>query len=93
MALSDINIRRAKPTEKPLRMYDGGGLYLEIQPTGGKLWRYKYRFGGKEKRLAIGIYPDVPLIDARRRHQEAREKLAQGIDPSAAKKAVKTAKL
>ena len=65
MALTDINIRRAKPSEKPYRMYDSGGLYIEIQPTGGKLWRYKYRFEGKEKRLAIGIYPNVPLVEAR----------------------------
>jgi len=59
MALTDINIRRAKPSEKPLRIYDGGGLYLEIQPTGG-LWRYKYRFEGKEKRLALSIYLGYP---------------------------------
>jgi integrase len=92
MRLSDINIRRAKPTEKPTKMWDGGGLYIEILPTGGKLWRYKYRFEGKEKLLALGKYPDVSLQEARRRHQEAREKLAQGIDPSAAKKAAKTAR-
>jgi integrase len=90
--LSDINIKRAKPSEKSYKVFDGGGLYIEIQPTGGKLWRFKYRFEGKENRLALGKYPDVSLQEARRRHHEAREKLAQGIDPSAAKKAMKVAK-
>jgi len=92
MVLSDINIKRAKPSEKSYKVFDGGGLYIEIQPTGGKLWRFKYRFDGKENRLALGKYPDVSLQEARRRHHEAREKLAQGIDPSAAKKAMKAAK-
>jgi len=92
MALSDINIKRAKPTRKPQRMFDGGGLYLEIAPTGGKLWRYKYRFEGKEKLLSLGRYPEVSLQDARRRHFEARERLAQGIDPAATKRAAKDAK-
>ena len=92
MGLTDISIKRAKPAEKPYRLFDGGGLYIEIQPTGGRLWRHKYHFNGKEKRLAIGKYPEVSLQEARRRHFEAREKLAHGIDPSAAKKAAKAAK-
>ena len=61
MALSDSAIRKAKPADKPIRLFDGVGLYLEIFPSGGKLWRLKYRFAGKEKRLALGIYPDVHL--------------------------------
>ena len=65
MALSDAAIRKAKPADKPLRLFDGGGLYLEISPSGSKLWRLKYRFPGREKRLALGIYPDVSLAGAR----------------------------
>ena len=91
MKLTDTNIRKAKPGDKARKLSDGGGLYVLIEPTGGKLWRYKYRFEGKEKLLALGKYPDVSLAEARKRHQEAREQLAQGIDPSAAKKAQKTA--
>lgn len=92
MPLSDTAIRAAKPSEKPVRMFDGGGLYLEISPAGGKLWRLKYRFGGKEKRLALGAYPDVGLKDARERRDEARKLLANGADPGSAKKAQKAAK-
>lgn len=91
MALTDIAIRNAKPTEKPRRLFDGGGLYLEISPAGGKLWRWKYRHAGKEKRLSIGIYPDVSLALARQRHAEARKLLAAGIDPSEQRKASKAA--
>jgi hypothetical protein len=65
MALSDLAVRTAKPGTKPARLFDGGGLYLEVSPAGGKLWRLKYRYGGKEKRLALGKYPDVSLKDAR----------------------------
>ena len=91
MKLTDINIKKAKKREKPYKLSDGGGLYIQIEPTGGKLWRYKYRFHGKEKLLALGKYPDVTLQEARKRHSEAREQLAQGIDPSAVKKAQKAA--
>jgi hypothetical protein len=91
MPLSDLAIRRAKPQEKPYRIYDSMGLYIEIKPSGGKLWHYKYRFSGKEKRLALGRYPDVPLQEARRRLGLARQKLAEGVDPSAVKKATKAA--
>ncbi|OIO05405.1 MAG: hypothetical protein AUJ49_01395 [Desulfovibrionaceae bacterium CG1_02_65_16] len=62
--LTDVAIRNAKPGPKPCRMFDGGDLYLEISPAGGKLWRLKYRFGGKEKRLSLGAYPEVPLSQA-----------------------------
>lgn len=91
MPLSDTAIRTAKPGPKPVRMFDGGGLYLEISPAGGKLWRLKYRFGGKEKRLALGAYPDIGLKDARERRETARKLLANGADPGEAKKAQKAA--
>jgi len=91
MKLTDVNIKKTKPSEKTRKLFDGGGLFLQIEPTGGKLWRYKYRFDGKEKLLAFGKYPDVSLQEVRKRHQEAREKLAQGIDPAAVKKAQKAA--
>ena len=91
MKLTDYNIKNAKRGDKTRKLFDGGGLYIQIEPTGGKLWRYDYRFEGKPKTLALGKYPDVPLQEARRRHQEAREQLAQGIDPSAVKKARKLA--
>ncbi|QNU16007.1 integrase arm-type DNA-binding domain-containing protein [Thermomonas sp. XSG] len=91
MPLSDVAIRKAKPAEKPLRLFDGGGLYLEVMPTGGKLWRWKYRYAGKEKRLALGSYPDVSLANARERHAEGRRLLAAGIDPGEQRKAEKAA--
>lgn len=80
--LSDTTIRNAKPKDKPFRLFDGGGLYVEITPAGGKLWRMKYRHGGKEKRLALGAYPAVGLKEARARTADARRTLAQGTDPS-----------
>ncbi|MCL1893715.1 MAG: integrase arm-type DNA-binding domain-containing protein [Holophagaceae bacterium] len=92
MKLSDINVKRAKPGDTAYKIFDGGGLYLQVEPTGGKLWRYKYRFDGKEKKVHFGKYPDVSLLEARRRHREAREQLAQGIDPAVSKKALKSAK-
>src|SRR5271169_567142 len=92
MPLSDTAIRNAKPAEKPRKLADGGGLYIEISPSGGKLWRYKYRFEGKEKRLSLGIYPDVGLKTARERHADARKLLASGVDPSENRKAVKASK-
>ncbi|MGX9958511.1 tyrosine-type recombinase/integrase [Xanthomonas euvesicatoria] len=85
--LSDIAIRRAKPAPKTQKLFDGGGLYLEISPAGGRWWRLKYRFAGKEKRLALGVYPEVPLALARTRREDARRLLAQGIDPSQQRKA------
>lgn len=91
MPLSDTAIRKAKPTDKTQRLFDGGGLYLEITPAGGKLWRQKYRFGGKEKRLAHGTYPEVSLAEARDRRDDARKLLAAGTDPGEHKKAEKLA--
>src|ERR1035437_3906658 len=78
MPLTNIAIQKAKAGKKPVRLYDSGGLYVEISPAGGKLWRLKYRFGGKEKRLALGVYPDVPLTKARDNRDKARQLLADG---------------
>ena len=91
MPLSDITIRNAKPGAKPVRLYDSGGLYLEVSPAGGKLWRLKYRFEGRENRLALGVYPAVGLKDARAKRDEARKQLAAGVDPSAVRKQAKAA--
>lgn len=92
MPLTDTTIRNAKPGEKPLRLFDGGGLYLEVSPSGGKWWRLKFRVGGKEKRLSLGTYPDTGLKEAREKRDEARRQLAGGEDPSQARKAEKAAK-
>lgn len=92
MPLSDIKIKHAKPRDKPYRMADGRGLYLEIAPAGGKWWRIKYRFNGKEKRVSLGVYPDVTLADARLRCDEARKLLANEIDPSEHRKQKKSMK-
>ncbi len=89
MPLTDAAIRRVKPREKPRKLYDSRGLYLEIAPRGTKAWRFKYRFAGREKRISMGIYPEVPLKLARQRRDEARKLLAWEIDPSAYRKARK----
>ena len=73
-------------------MFDGGGLYLEVAPAGGKWWRLKYRFDGKEKRLSLGTYPDISIKEARKRREDARTLIAQGEDPSAQRKAVRQAR-
>ena len=86
MPLTDTAIRNAKPKEKPYKLSDSGGLFLLVQPAGGKWWRYKYRFAGKEKSLALGAYPDVSLADVRERHSRARKVLAAGNDPGEVKK-------
>lgn len=91
MPLTDTAIRNAKPADKPVRLFDGGGLYLEVSPSGGKWWRLKYRVHGKEKRLSLGVYPDVGLKDARERRDQARKQLAEGADPSETRKAEKAA--
>ena len=81
LLLTDVAIRSAKPREKAYKLSDSGGLYLEVSRSGGKLWRWKYRFAGREKRLAFGAYPDVPLKAARDKRDAARQQLAAGIDP------------
>ena len=91
MALTDSAIRAAKPADKPYRLFDGGGLYVEVAPSGGKWWRLKYRHVGKEKRLSLGVYPDVGLKDARAKRDDARRLIAAGADPSAARKAARAA--
>ena len=89
MPLTDTAIRAAKPQNKTVRLFDGGGLYLELAPSGGKWWRLKYRVEGKEKRISLGTYPTVGLKEARLRRDEAKRLLANGIDPSAQRQATK----
>ena len=81
MALTDMKIRNIRPADKVTQHTDGRGLYLEVQLSGSKLWRYKYRYMGKQKRLALGRYPDVSLAEARKRRDDARSKLDAGRDP------------
>lgn len=85
--MTDAAVRNAKPGAKSIRLFDERGLYLEIAPSGGKWWRFKYRYGGKEKRLSLGVYPDVGLRDARERRDGARKLLANGADPGEVRKA------
>lgn len=89
MKLTDTAVRKAKPEARSYKMADGGGMYVEVMPNGSKYWRLKYRFGGKEKRLALGVYPDVTLSDARARRDDARKLLANGSDPGTVKQAQK----
>ena len=89
MPLTATEVKQSKPQGKPYKLSDGGGLYLLVQPKGARYWRYKYRYGGKEKTLALGVYPEVSLKVARQKHQNARDKLAQGIDPGAVRKVEK----
>ena len=91
MALTDLKIRKAKPRPKPYKMGDGGGLFLLVKPAGGKLWRQKYRFLGKEKLLSHGTYPEVSLAQAREKREAARAVLAQDRDPGVQKKLDKVA--
>jgi integrase len=91
--LTDLAIRRSVPGEKSHRLYDGRGLYLEVTPNGGRWWRWKYRFEGKEKLLSMGTYPDTGLKMARGKRDEARTLLASGVDPSAVRRAVKSSRM
>lgn len=91
MALTDLMVRNAKPAERPQKLFDGRGLYLLVSPAGGKWWRFKYRYGGKEKSLSLGVYPDVSLKLARERRDAARQLLAKGIDPGIERKIQKDA--
>lgn len=93
MALTDVAVRNAKPTGKLYRLFDERGMYLEVSAAGGKWWRFKYRFEGKEKRLSLGVYPDIGLKDAREQRDELRKLLAKGVDPGEHKKAKKAATL
>jgi integrase len=89
MALTNMTIRNARAREKDYKLSDSGGLYLLVTPAGGKLWRLKFRVDGREKKLSIGAYPEISLVDARKRRDEARELLAAGADPSREKQKAK----
>ena len=93
MPLTDSIARNAKPAAKTVRMFDRDGLYLEVSPRGGKWWRLKYRYAGKEKRVSLGVYPEVNLKKARARTIEARQLLDAGVDPSENRRAAKAAQV
>lgn len=93
MALTDIQVKTAKPKEKDYKLSDAGGMHLFVSVAGGKFWRLKYRFDGKEKRLSLGAYPAVSLLEAREKRDEARKLLAMDIDPSDTLKIKKAEKL
>jgi integrase len=91
MSLTDTVVRRAKISGKAYKLYDAGGLFLLVAPTGGKWWRFKYRYAGKEKLLSLGTFPDISLKEARERRDQERKKLAHQVDPSVNRKATKAA--
>src|SRR5271165_4339822 len=93
MLLTTTKIQNTAPGKKAVRLFDGRGLYLEIAPTGSRWWRFKYRFAGKEKRISLGVYSDVGLKKARDRREEMRRLVADGVDPSAARRQEKLATL
>lgn len=86
MALTDSAIKAAKPKDAQYKLHDEKGLFAIVRPTGGKQWRYKYRFQGKEQQLSLGTYPEVSLKDAREKRDAARKTLAEGKDPATEKK-------
>ncbi|MGK4321675.1 tyrosine-type recombinase/integrase [Citrobacter youngae] len=89
MALTDVKVRNAKPGDKPIKLTDGNGMHLLVQPSGSKYWRLQYRFSGKQKMLALGVYPEVSLSEARRRREEARQLIANNVDPGEKRKTKK----
>ena len=89
MALTDTAAKNAKPTDKPRKVMDEKGLFLLVTPNGGKWWRLRYKFDGKEKLLSLGTYPEVGLKAARKKRDEARELIAAGVDPGENRKAQK----
>jgi integrase len=93
MPLTDAKARNAKQKSKQLKIFDTDGLFLLVSPAGGKWWRFKYRIGGKEKLISLGTYPEVSLAQARVRRDEARKQVADGIDPSQARKSLKAARV
>ncbi len=92
MPLTDTAVRNAKPGKKPSKLSDERGLFLMVTPAGGKWWRFRYSFDGKEKLLSLGTYPDVSLSGARQRRDDTRKLLAEGIDPGEQRKAAKAAR-
>jgi len=92
MPLTSTSVRNTKPEAKQRKLFDERGLFLLVKPNGGKLWRFKYRFDGKEKLLSLGVYPDISLKDARERRDDARKLVANGVDPSENRKAEKLAR-
>jgi hypothetical protein len=92
-ALTDKIVLEAQPLSRPYKLFDAKGLLLLVAPSGGKWWRFRYRFGGKHKNLSMGVFPDVSLTMARERRDEARQLVLQGIDPAAARRADKSSEL
>ena len=93
MPLTHTKLRAIKPSNKTQKVFDGKGMYLEVSPKGGTWWRLKYRIDRKEKRISLGVYPDVSLKEARSRRDTARTQIANGIDPSEVRKAEKASKV
>ena len=93
MKLTELQIKKAQPKDKVYRIFDGHGLHIEITPKGQKWWRYKYLYNGKEKRISLGVYPEISLKEVRERHIEQRLVLSKGMDPSAARKVKKVQSL
>src|SRR5438309_1871221 len=91
MHLSDVAIRNTKPEKGSVKLFDGDGLYLLVNPNGSRLWRFKYRIAGREKLISFGSYPEVPLKTARDRREEARKLVAAGGDPSVQRQAQRAA--
>src|SRR5262245_43893891 len=92
MPITDIAIRGTRPREKPFKLSDSGGLYLLVHPNGARWWRLKYRYGGRERLLWLGVYPAVGLKEARAARDDAKRLLRDGVDPSAVRKAKKAAR-
>lgn len=90
-SLSDIRVRNARPRDRAYKLFDERGLFLLVMPSGGRLWRLKYRMYGREKLISLGAYPDVALSRAREKRDEARKLIVEGIDPSAERQERKTA--
>ena len=93
MPLNDIKCKNIKSTDKTFKVSDEKGLYLEVNPSGAKYWRLKYRFAGKEKKLALGVYPEISLKEAREKRDDARKQIQEGVDPSQEKKLAKLTRL
>ncbi len=93
MALTELAVKSARPKDKPYKLFDERGLYLLVERSGGRLWRFKYSVAGREKLISLGNYPDVPLKRAREKRDEARRLVADGIDPSAKRQAEKAAQV